>query len=318
MTTETSIQCDCPHCGRVCGFKADFAGRIARCLNCNTRFVIPQRTGLPAVPCPVAAAEPLPGFYASVFKGGLKAFTRLDSAVGLVFCAALVTAHFLLGNVDLSVTLPGFRLLMIVGWGVTFIAFGGFSWYSMEVIAAAQLGLNSLPPVEPGAGLEFLWLAVKSCYLFFVSLVVALLPASIISAVVESLGGELGQFYYVIAAVCLLLWPMSLAMIATELPIWRIFRYDLIVAAVAKTFVPYLLTAIITLTAFALIGLGIGSFATREGMTLAAGIGWLVLRLAGAMLFLFAMRTIGVYGLHYAEVYPRLWATPASHHPTAR
>lgn len=311
MTTETSIQCECPHCGRVCGFKPCYAGRTARCLNCNTRFVIPQRTGLPAVSCPTAAAEPLPGFYANALKGGLEAFSRLDSAIGLVFCAALVVAHFLLGNVDLSVTLPGFRLLMVIGWGVTFIAFGGFSWYSMEIIAAARLGLKPLPPVEPGTGLEFLWLAVKSCYLFFVSLVVALLPASIISAAVESLGGELGQFYYVIAALCLLLWPMSLAIIATELPVWRIFRYDLIVAAVAKTFVPYLFTAIITLTAFALIWLGIGTFATHEDMTLAAGLGWLALRLAGAMLFLFAMRTIGVYCLHYADVFPRLWVTPA-------
>lgn len=317
MTDQTTIQCDCPRCGRVCGFKACYAGRTARCLSCDTRFVIPQHTGLPAAPCTEAPAAPLPGFYANAFKGSLKAFVQPQSIVGWVFCAALVTAHFLLGDVDLSITLPGFRLLLLVGWVVTLITFGCFAWYCMEIIVTTRLGLEFLPPVEPGAGFEFIWNVIKSCYLFVVSLVVALLPAAFIGAGLESLGIEPGRLFFLIVALCLLLWPMNLALIANEAPLWRVFRCNLLVAAIAKTFIPYLLTAVITVAAFFVLWQGMGYFASNEETATIAAIGLLAFRWAGAALFIFAMRIIGVYCLHYADLCPELWITPPPQIPGA-
>lgn len=314
MTEQTAIQCQCPQCGRVCAFKADYAGRRARCLNCQARFIIPTRPGRPAALQEPEPARPLPGFYANALKGGLKTFAHRESRVGLIFAAALVIFHFFLGNEDLSFSLPGFRPPLLIGWITTVVTFGCFAWYSMEVIVAARMGVEPLPPVEPGAGFEFIWLVIKSCYLFAVTLIVALLPASFISAWFEYCGMAIGPWYYVLAALCLLLWPINLAIIALEVPLWRIFRYDLLVAAIAKTVVPYCFTAGLALAAFFVLYLGVGHFAGDE-ITGLAVLGLLGLRLAGAGLFLFAMRIVGVYCLHYAEMFPDLWVTPPPQPP---
>ncbi len=315
MTTETTIQCDCPQCGRVCGFKSCYAGRTARCLNCNTRFVIPAHTGQAADPCPQPSAKPLPDFYANALKGGIKAFVHPQSKVGLVFCMALVAAHFLLGDVDLSFTVLAFRPPFVIGWFVTVFTFGCFAWYCMEIAVNTRMDTDAFPPVDIGAGFDLLWLIVKSAYLFAVTLIVALLPASFLSAWFEYFNINIGGLYYPIAAICLLLWPMDIAIIAMEVPVWRIFRYDLIVAAIAKTFRAYLFTVLVTLTAFSLLWLGLEYFATNDEITLQTALGLLVLRLVGASMFIFAMRIIGVYCLHHADVCPDLWITPPPQRP---
>jgi DNA-directed RNA polymerase subunit RPC12/RpoP len=311
MTQETTIQFNCPQCGQVCAFKSIHAGRSARCLKCNARFVIPSQNNHPAQLFIAPPAAPLPGFYANAIKGGIKAFAHRGSIVGLVFCTALVVFHFALGNVDLSFTLGGFRPPLAIGWVTTLVTFGLFSWYCLETILHTYLGIHSLPSVEPGAGFEFLAAVFKSCYLFPITLIVALLPASLISAAVEFLGIPLDRFYYGLAALCLLLWPMNLAIIALNVPMWRVFRYDLLIKAIAGTFVPYLFTALITLTAFFVAYLGMAQFATDTETPPAVLIELLLLRIAGAWLFLFAMRIIGVYVLHYGDLCPDLWTTPS-------
>lgn len=318
MTADATVQCQCPGCGQICAFKATYAGRIARCLNCQQRFTIPSRSGSPAIAQEAACATPVPGFYTNAVPKGLKAFAHRDSRTGLVFCAALVLFHFLLGNEDLSVTLPGFRPPLIIGWVVTVISFGCFAWYSMEIVVNSSMDVESLPPVEPGSGFEFIWLVIKSCYLLFISLVVALLPASMISAVCESFGFHSGAVYFLFAALCLLLWPMNLAIIAMDVPWWRIFRYDLIVTAVVKSFMPYLFTALVTLAAFSIVWLGLGYFATHADLSFAAAFGLLALRVGGASLFLFSMRLIGVYLRHYSALCPDLWFTPPPQAPDVR
>lgn len=311
-----TIQCDCPHCKRVCAFKDEYAGRTARCLNCQSRFVIPSQNSRPAQLLNPLPATPLPGFYANAIKGSVKAFAHRDSMVGLIFCTVLVVFHFVLGNVDLSFTLGGFRPPLIIGWITTIVTFGLFSWYCLETISAACLGIHSLPPVEPGAGFEFLAAVFKSCYLFPITLIIALLPASLISALTEILGIPLGGFYYGLAAVCLLLWPMNLAIIALNVPMWRIFRYDLLIKAIAKTFTPCLFMTLTTLAAFFAAFMGVGVFATSPETPPSVLAGLLALRIAGAWLFLFAMRTIGVYVLHYADLCPNLWATESPVQPS--
>ena len=66
------------------------------------------------------------------------------------------------------------------------------------------------------------------------------------------------------------------------------------------------------LTAFALIWVQIGYFATSEEITFTVAVGLLALRLTGTAMFLFAMRMIGVYCRHYADVCPSLWLDVAS------
>jgi hypothetical protein len=63
--------------------------------------------------------------------------------------------------------------------------------------------------------------------------------------------------------------------------------------------------------AFSLVYKGMGAFATDSQTPLYRLLGLLLLRLAGALLFLFAMRIIGTYCLHYADLCPKLWAIPS-------
>ena len=304
-----TIQCDCPHCGRVCAFKDDYAGRTARCLNCQSRFVIPLHDGRPARLLTPLKAEPIAGFYGNAILGSFKAFVHRDSLVGVIFCTALVGFHFALGNVDLSFTLFAFRPPLVLGWVTTFITFGLFSWYSLETISNACLGIPSLPLVEPGSGFDFIWVVIKSCYLAAITLVLALLPASFVSAVIEYFGVPLGWGYFVLAVPCFLLWPINLAIVAMNVPMWRIFRYDLLVRAIAKSFWPYLCTTLLTLTAFCVCYFGVGFFVTDKDTSMMEALGLLGLRVGGVWLFLFAMRVIGVYCLHYADLSPELWTT---------
>ncbi|NLK42119.1 MAG: hypothetical protein GX298_08730 [Planctomycetes bacterium] len=315
MNEHMTIQCDCPQCGRVCGFKSQFAGRIARCLTCDARFVIPSESGQPAHLCKPQPAPALPGFYANAMKGSIKAFFHRDSCTGLIFCAALVIFHFFLGNEDMSFTLPGFRPPLLIGWTVTLITFGGFSWYCLQVILDTQMGSDSLPSVDMGSGFEFIWNVIKSCYLFLISLLLALLPASLISAGFESFGIDIGAFFYVLVGICLLLWPINLAILALGVPWWRIFRYDLLIKAIVKTFWPYMFTTLFTLIAFYVVFLGMALFAPQDDANMRIVAGALALRLGGAVLFLFAMRIIGTYCLHYSDVCPDLWAEDSAWQP---
>lgn len=304
-----TIQCDCPQCGRICAFKDEYAGRTARCLNCESRFVIPRLDGQPARLLTPLPAAPLAGFYRNALIGSVKAFICRDSLLGIVFCAALVGFHFALGDVDLSFTLFAFRPPLVLGWVTTLITFGLFSWYCLETINSACLGIPSLPPVEPGSGFDFIWVVVKSFYLFAITLVLALLPASLASAVLEFFGMEPGWIYFVLAVPCFLLWPINLALVATNVPMWRIFRYDLLAKAVARSSGAYLFTALLTVLAFCIVYLGVGFFVTDSDTSLTGAFGLLGLRIAGAWMFLFAMRVIGVYFLHYANICPDLWTT---------
>ena len=308
----TTIQFDCPHCGQICAFKSKHAGRTARCLKCDAHFTIPAQTGQPARLFDTIPPAPQPYFYVNAIKGSLQAFAHRESIVGQVFCAALVIFHFVLGNVDLSFTLLNFRPPLAIGWVTTLVTFGLFSWYCLETINTTYLGVDSLPPIEPGFGFEFFILLFRSCYLFLVTFVIALLPASVISALFESFQMPLGPFYYILAALCLLIWPINLAIIALNVPMWRIFRYDLLLTAIFKTFKPYLFTAIFTVMAFSLVYRGMAAFATDIETPAHILIGLLLLRLAGAFLFLFAMRIIGTYCLHHADLCPKLWAIPSS------
>ena len=110
-----TLRCHCPECGRVCGFKDACAGRRARCLHCNGRFIIPAGDDEPARPVTAPPPEPLPGFYHAVLRETWTVFVQPESRTGLILCAALTAFHFFIGDTDYSVSLPGFRLQAPLG-----------------------------------------------------------------------------------------------------------------------------------------------------------------------------------------------------------
>lgn len=300
-----TISCTCPKCGKVCGFKDQYAGRRARCLNCQTRFIIPDHDAEPAALVPDEPAEPLPGFYRAVFGENLRAFIQPESLSGVIICITLTCFHFIIGDKDYSVSLPGFRLPLFVGWIVTAITAGYLLWYYMETINETAFGCDILPSLFSGGGFAFIGEAVKNIYFFAVAFVIALLPAFVAINLLNFIGIAWPPLEMTLVVISMISVPLVLAILACGIAPWMLFRFDRMAVIIAKTFRPYLLTTAVTITALLLIYLTVGYFA-GESTDSPPALLMLAARLAAVFYGLFAMRTIGLYARHYFPAFPEL------------
>jgi hypothetical protein len=306
-----AITCTCPKCGRFCGFKEAYAGRCARCLACNSRFIIPGQSGQKAELADVTPLEPLEGFYQKVFKGTMTAFIHKESLFGIILCIALTGFHFAVGDIDYSFTVGGFRPPLIVGWVATFICAGYLLWYFMETVNITIMENDILPDIFIGSGFTFIGEAIKSIYLFVAAFAVAAIPGAAVTALLEQFGVSITWLNILIILLSMTTLPMMLGMIGSGVPLWKLFRYDLIVRVILKAFKPYLLTLVITSLAVAAIYMTVGFFSTTPGVTKPHAVLMVIGRLAAVFLMIFAMRTIGLFALHYYPCFPFLTQTPS-------
>ena len=300
-----TISCTCPKCGQLCGFKDVYAGHRARCLQCNTAFIIPEQDGNVGQTVPVKPDSPLPGFYAAVLKENAKAFFQRESIMGLVLCTVLTGFHFFIGNKDYSFSLPGFRPPLFIGWVVTFITAGYLLWYFVEIINTTAFECDFLPDIDIGSGFSFVKEIAKSIYFFIVAFAIALIPAVIMINLLDAIDIAWQWLNASIMILSLTSVPMVLSMLACGIAPWMLFRFDRIFVIIAKTFAPYMLTTVITVFAFILVYLTIGFFATHSD-TIPFTIFKLTARLIAVFLTLFAMRTIGLYARHFFGCFPEL------------
>ena len=300
-----TISCTCPKCDQLCGFKDIYAGHRARCLQCSTAFIIPEQDGDIGQSLPQEPTGPLPGFYKAVLKENVKAFIQRESIAGLVLCTALTFFHFFIGDKDYSISLPGFRLPLFVGWVVTFITAGYLLWYYIETIGETVSGCDFLPDIFSGDGFAFVKEIAKSIYFFIVAFAIALIPAVIIINLLEVIHVSWQWLHAAIIIISLTTVPMVLSMLACGIAPWMLFRFDRIFVIITKTFGPYMLTTVITIFAFSLVFLTVGFFATHSETNPSAAV-MLTARLVAVFFTLFAMRTIGLYARHYFDCFPEL------------
>lgn len=302
-----TITCTCPKCDRFCGFNDAHAGRQARCLNCSTHFIIPKQDGQPATPVPVAGEEPLAGFYRAVLLDNFKTFVQKESVCGLTLCVALTGLHFFAGNKDFSFTMGAFRPPLLIGWFVTLCCTGYLLWYCMEIINTTAIGNDFLPEISIGGGFTFIGQALKSIYLFIISFAVAILPGTVLAALLEKLGISNRSLNLVMVVLSLSMWPMIICLLGSGAAGWNIFRYERLIRLIAKIPGPYLLT--MSIWFISLIGIfpTLGLFADQASGEPIKMITMLILRLLGIFCMLFAMRTLGLYARHYGSCLPHLF-----------
>jgi hypothetical protein len=306
-----TISCTCPKCGRVCGFRDQYAGRRARCLHCSTRFIIPEPGGdavevpVPAETVPEEPDQPVPGFYAAVLKENTGAFFKRESLPGVIICITLTCFHFYLGDKDYSFDLPGLRLPLIVGWVVTVITAGYLLWYLIETINEAADGSDALPEIFSEDTFAFAAEAFKSIYFFVVTFAIALIPAAVLINLLNFIRISTPWLEIPILILSMLSIPLVLSMLATGIAPWMLFRFDRIAVIIVRTFRPYLLTAVITIGSFLLIYLTLGFFATYARTAPPAAL-MLTARITAVFCALFAMRTIGLYARHFYPMFPEL------------
>jgi len=302
-----TITCTCPKCNRFCGFKDAHAGRQVRCLACNSHFIVPDQDGQTArllKPEPEAA---LPGFYRAVLADNFKAVIQKESLFGIILCIALTCFHFFAGNEDYSFTIGAFRPPLIIGWFVTFCCAGYLLWYFMETINTTASGNDFLPEIFIGAGIVYIGEAAVSIYLFIVAFVIAVIPGTVFAALLRKLGISYPWLNMTIIMLSLSMLPMILCMLGSGVALWKVFRYDLIIRIIAKTFSPYVLTATITFIALLAVYFTIGFFATNPDITRVGIPVMLALRLVAVFAMLFAMRAIGLYARHYYHCFPDIF-----------
>lgn len=304
-----AITCTCPKCGRFCGFKDVYAGRRARCLNCSTPFIIPLREGEQAQFADTPSLEPLPGFYKKVFHGTAAAFIRKESLFGIILCITLTAFHFVVGDTDYSVSLPGFRPQLWTGWVATFICAGYLLWYFMETVNVTIMDNDILPEIFIGSGFVFIGESIKSIYLFIASFAVAAVPGAAITALLQKYGISYDWLNILIVLLSLSMLPMILGILGSGLPIWKIFRYDQIIRVIIGAWRPYLLTVAITCVALASVYLTVGYFATNPNLTRPHAALMFTGRLLSVFLMIAAMRTIGLFSRHYYPCFPFLSKT---------
>jgi hypothetical protein len=282
-------------------------GRRVRCTHCDCRFIVPAKSGKEPVVCTAPPDPPLPHFYRAIFLKNWEGFIQKDSLAGLAFCIAMPCFQFFLGNLDYSIKMPGFNLLMPVGWITQFITLASLFWYFFQIIGCTFLYPDILPELDIGFGFEYFGNLFKSLYLFIVAILLAMMPAMGIGTFLES-GNLLFPWLRVVLFVfsCFLL-ALFLALFGMELPCWIIFRVDLLTRAIIKTFRPYIITATITMIAFGVWFFSLATFRDNKGMTQGKIILCLSWRILGVILMLYAMRTIGFYCRHYARTCPWLW-----------
>ena len=302
-----TITCICPKCEQFCGFKDYCAGRQVRCLNCNCRFIVPEHNGQTAQLIKPIPQSPLPGFYRAVLIDNFKVFVQKESILGIILCMALTCIHFFAGNEDYSFTMGGFRAPLFIGWFVTFCCAGYLLWYLMEIIDTTVMDNNFLPEINIGIGFTFIGETVKAIYLFIVSFIIAIIPGAVIGTLLRKLGISFPWLDITLITLSLLMLPMILCMLGSGVDLWKVFRYDVIIGMIIKTFRPYLFSATITFAALLAVYFTIGTFATNPDMDYLRIWTMLGMRLIAVFMMLFAMRTIGLYVKHYSGSFPDIF-----------
>lgn len=291
--------------------QGSLCSRRARCLACSTHFIIPLQDGQKAARVDSQPLAPLEGFYRKVFRGTALAFIQKESLFGIILCVTLTTFHFITGDLDYSFSLPGFRTQLFIGWIATFICAGYLLWYFMETVNVTIMENDILPEIFIGSGFAFIGESIKSIYLFVAAFAVAAIPGAAVTTLLEKFGVSNKPLELAIFLLSMTMLPMMLGMLGSGVPPWKLFRYDLIVRIMIKCFKPYLLTGIITFASLLSVYLTIGFFSTTPSMSKPLALLMLLGRLVAVFMMIFAMRTIGLFALHYYPCFPSLTKTPS-------
>lgn len=302
-----TITCTCPKCGQFCAFKDILAGHRVRCLECSERFIVPTEDGQKAKAIAAEPQKPLEGFFRAVLVDNFKVFVQPESLFGLILVVALTCFHFFAGDEDYSFTLGRFRPPLAIGWVVTFCCAGYLLWYFMEIINTTIMDNDLLPEIFIGGGFTFFGEAIKSIYLFFAAFGIAGVPGAAVGVMLENMGITYSWLKITIIILSFSMLPMILCLLGSGVVPWKVFRYDLIIYMIAKTFKPYFLICVITFAALFGVVKTVGLFADQANTNELMATAMLISRLGAVFLMLFAMRMLGLYVRHYARCFPKMF-----------
>jgi hypothetical protein len=161
-----TIEFNCPKCGALIAFDSKYAGKRARCLTCQQKFIIPAESFQKPkkVEEPKPKAEPIPGFYRAVFVESWPVFVNPKNVTTLTFIVAVVCFRFFLARAWCC----GFPARFII-WGWLFGFYG-------NLICRVAFDDDVLPEIDLGTSITWLWYVIQPFLVFFYTLFLVELP----------------------------------------------------------------------------------------------------------------------------------------------
>jgi len=292
-----TIEFNCPNCGALIAFDSQHAGRTARCLTCQQKFIIPaesfqkpEKIAPPAEP----RGEPTPGFYRALFVETSRSFLHPQNVTTQAFIVAIVCFRFFLAKAVCCMDV----ISMVVVWGWLF----GFY---LNIIAETTYDEDLLPKIYLGTSITFLWYILQPFLVFFFTLFLVQAPFVIAMSLTEDSGITWTNFFSTISPahfllqflffLGLFLFPAAVLAIAVGKDIMML-RPDRLFAPIARAFGPYV-TAILLLAAMYFLLTQTHQYEYAGPWTTA----WhLALNLLVQVVAIYAMRAIGLFYRHYA------------------
>jgi hypothetical protein len=299
-----SIEFNCPKCNALIAFADKHAGKRARCVACEHRFMIPEvsfekpaRTSQPIEEA--TQGVPIPGFYRAALIQSWGVLFRWNTLIGLVFISVTVSFKFFVAHIDysfvlmdrLSIFLPFGLIVRVLCWGVLF-------WIYLESIVLGALDVNALPDMDMDGFGDFVRKAIGSVFAFVVALVFCMLP-TVLYLVFAGKGNSPGIAYGLVSLGLFFL-PMCILAVGVNQGTRVLCRIDLLFAAVTKAFFPYLTCAAMVMAVWFLQMKmhNAGDPALAEASASLKTL-HLAMHLGIQILALVAMRSLGLYYRHY-------------------
>jgi hypothetical protein len=299
-----TIEFNCPKCGALIAFDSKHAGKRAKCLTCDQKFLIPAASFQKAqkiAPEPQPREDPVPGFYRAVFLGNWRVFFRAPSVTPLAFVIALVCFRFFLAGA------------CVLGWVGSFIIWGLLFGYYLSIICETALDEDGLPEVDVGTSITFLWHVLEPMFIFLYTLFLVELPFLLTLALAQGRGITADQVWsghtplhlllQIFQVGGLFLFPAAILTLAVGQD-FTLLRPDYLLAPIFRAFLPYL-TVVLLLVATCWLEMHTTQY-TGENPTIAAphlsrtaAARCLSVNLLVQVLAILSMRSIGLLYRHY-------------------
>jgi hypothetical protein len=279
-----TIEFNCPKCNSVIGFADKHAGKRAHCITCGQSFVIPVKSygKIEKIKHPKEEkTEPVPGFYRAVFIDNWKVFLNPKNITGMVFILIATIFKFYTANRNFSIFIQGNSIAIDIyvpfGYFCSGLAWGFLFWYYREIIYSTGFDQEDFPEVILEGFRGLVWKIVESLYTLFVIILVVGLPSLVIIL--------LGLF----------LLPAAVMNIAAGKDL-TLLRPDFLIKEVLRDFIPYTIIFIL-LSAAIFLQLLAKQYNSNEP---AATIPYLLMNFSVQMVFIYAIRSIGLFYRHYS------------------
>lgn len=298
-----TIEFICPHCGQVCAFGNQHTGKRARCIKCNTRFIIPATGQTAQILKPdVLEDGPYSGFWKALFLGTPKVLLHTHSVVGTSVMILTSVMRFYIGHPLLIVLIFLFIPIPLpVGIFTTVLTVGFQSRYLFDIIQSTADQDDPLPWILEGTYSERLIQSIVGAYSLLLLITASLAPAGLVCFLLKKTGIGTQWPVVFIAAAGLFFLPLSLTIYAYSRDIMLSFRLDFVFRAAKKAFGPHLILYGLTLGIAGLFWQS--SFYQRNALPETVSYSAVMHGLA-ALLCILAARTAGLFYRHYGCYLP--------------